>query len=269
MRAAPAQPGLERMEAFFAGHAFDPHRHDSYALGLTISGVQSFDYRGQRADSLAGCAILLHPDERHDGRAGAETGFRYRMLYLEPRVIRDALNGRAANLPFARAAVTSNPRVVSALRRMLDDLDRALEPLEADQAIAAIADALLALDPSAQRRSERRYAHAAGVERARDFLAAHCARVVSSDEIEAVSGLDRFALTRQFRAQLGASPYRYLTMRRLERAKALMRAGETMANAAIDCGFSDQSHFTRQFKQAFGLSPGRWRDVERGGAPAN
>src|SRR5262249_14492154 len=43
---APHQPGLERMEAYFSGHAFDRHSHDCYALGYTMSGVQMFDYRG-------------------------------------------------------------------------------------------------------------------------------------------------------------------------------------------------------------------------------
>jgi AraC-like ligand binding domain len=95
IRAAPSEPGIERIEAFFAGHAYDPHRHDTYALGFTISGVQSFDYRGARADSLAGDAIVLHPDEMHDGRSGAEYGFSYRMLYVEPRLIAEALGGKA------------------------------------------------------------------------------------------------------------------------------------------------------------------------------
>jgi hypothetical protein len=42
--AAPA--GIERLEAYFAGHGYDPHRHDTYAIGVTLSGVQLFDYRG-------------------------------------------------------------------------------------------------------------------------------------------------------------------------------------------------------------------------------
>src|SRR5262245_38727137 len=86
IRPAPLQSGIERIEAFFAGHAYDPHRHDTYAIGLTLSGIQSFDYRGARMDSKAGNVLVLHPDERHDGRAGTEVGFHYRMIYIEPRL---------------------------------------------------------------------------------------------------------------------------------------------------------------------------------------
>jgi AraC-like DNA-binding protein len=65
-------------------------------------------------------------------------------------------------------------------------------------------------------------------------------------------------VARQFRACLGTSPYRYLVMRRLDRVRALVRDGEPLADAAAACGFADQSHMTRHFKRAYGLTPGRW-----------
>lgn len=258
IRLAPSRPGLERIEAFFAGHAYDPHRHATYAIGCTLGGVQSFDYRGARADSLPGNVLVLHPDEVHDGRAGAETGFHYRMMYIEPRLVRDALGSRARSLPFVRAAVLADDRLMAALRSALDELDRRLEPLESDQSVLAIAEALLALDPSARGRPLST-ACAIAVERTRQFLEENVERVVASEELEALTGLDRYALARHFRARLGTSPYRYLTMRRLDRARRWIREGQSLADAAAASGFADQSHMTRQFKRAFGLSPGRWR----------
>jgi AraC-like DNA-binding protein len=257
---APACAGIERIEAFFSGHAYDPHRHDTYALGYTISGVQSFTYRGAQADSLAGNAIVLHPDEVHDGRAGVATGFRYRMLYIEPRLISQALRGRTHALPFLKSAVSSDPTLLAALAAGLADLTRPLEPLERDRIVTAIADALFALDASlpARRMSTT---SARAVDRAREFLDTHFARVVASEELEAETGLGRYALARHFRTRLGTSPYRYLTMRRLDRAKTAILSGDSLAEAAFVSGFADQSHMTRQFKQAFGLTPGHWQTL--------
>jgi AraC-like DNA-binding protein len=267
LRLAPDTGGIERIEAFFAGHAFDLHRHDTYALGLTLSGVQQFDYRGAEATSLTGDLIVIHPDEVHNGRAGAETGFRYRMAYIEPRLIRDALGERASALPFVRRAVLDDTRLRNALVRLLSDLDRALEPLETDQALAEVADALVALDASAVRQTAGT-ASALAVERARAFLDANHDRVVASDELEEITGLNRFEIARQFRRRLGTSPYRYLTMRRLDRARALIRSGVTLAETALAAGFADQSHLTRQFRAAYGLSPGRWREMRASGRGA-
>lgn len=257
---APDGPGLERIEAFFTGHAYDPHRHDTYALGVTMSGVQCFDYRGSRADSRQGNVIVLHPDEVHDGRAGADEGFRYRMIYIEPRLITAALAGRTNALPFLRSAVSSDRRLLAAVRRALADLSRPYEPLERDRILTGIADALLALDVSLALRGSRAIA-TYEVDRARAFLHEHFTRTVASEELEAITGLDRYSLARHFRARLGTSPYRYLTMRRLDHAKAQISSGHSLAEAAFMAGFADQSHMTRQFKQAFGLTPGRWHAI--------
>jgi hypothetical protein len=173
IRLAPAQDGLERIEAFFHGHAFDPHRHDTYAIGCTLSGVQSFDYHGARADSLAGDAIVLHPDDTHDGRAGAEAGFSYRMLYVQPRLISEALADRSRSLPLACSAVSADSRIKAAISFALDDLDRPLESLERDQAIVALADALLALDGSSPARN-RGGVDSLAVDRARRFSRRAC-----------------------------------------------------------------------------------------------
>ena len=257
IRTAPPSDGFERFEAFFAGPAFGPHRHNTYAIGLTLRGVQAFRYRGAARSSVPGQIFVLHPDETHDGHAGTDTGFRYRILYVEPRVIHEALGERRSPLPFVRDVVSSNRQLVSAMLPALGDLDRALEELQRDQIIVALADALAAADPSIPRRQvSARHWRAVG--RAREMLDADIGGDVTSAALEAATGLSRYDLARQFRACLGTSPYRYLVMRRLDRARALIRTGTPLADAALSCGFADQSHMTRHFSKAYGLSPGRW-----------
>ena len=90
IKVAPVSGGIERIEAHFHGDAFAPHRHDTYALGLTLQGVQTFRYRGAVRYSQPGNIIVLHPDELHDGGAGTEDGLRYRMMYLPPETLIDA-----------------------------------------------------------------------------------------------------------------------------------------------------------------------------------
>ena len=59
--AEPVQ-GIERIEAWFQGKAYAMHRHDTYAIGRTLAGVQRFSYRRGQRNSLPGNTMILHPD---------------------------------------------------------------------------------------------------------------------------------------------------------------------------------------------------------------
>ncbi|MGO3133121.1 MAG: AraC family ligand binding domain-containing protein [Alcaligenes sp.] len=50
------------MDAFFTGYRFSPHRHDTYALGITLNGVHNFTYQKSMRHSLPGNAVIIHPD---------------------------------------------------------------------------------------------------------------------------------------------------------------------------------------------------------------
>lgn len=121
---------FEKLEAFFSGHGFDPHRHDTYAIGRTLSGVQSFRYRGERRNSLPGETLVLHPDEEHDGQAGDSSGFRYRMLYVTPELAQQVLKGKP--LPFMKGGISNDPRLAAAADTILASIEDSLEPLEED-----------------------------------------------------------------------------------------------------------------------------------------
>lgn len=247
-------PGpVERIEACFSGRAFSPHRHDTYAIGVTLSGVQSFRYRGSARHSLPGQILVLHPDELHDGYAGDDGAFRYRTAYVAPRDFQSVLGGRP--LPFVRGCISDDPRLRVAVGALLDDYDDAMSPLGWDDALFDLVTALE--DVCGPSRELGRFNREAALT-ARNYLDAQLARDVALVDLERATGQDRWQLSRDFRALLGTSPYRYLVLRRLDKARRMMLDGTTPGEAAYACGFADQSHLGRHFKRAFGLSPQAW-----------
>src|ERR1700761_4634139 len=88
---APEGDGLVRMEACLAVHAYRPHRHDNHAIGVKLSGGHRYNSRTSRRESLPGEVVILHPDELHDGESGTDRALLYRMLYIRPEAVRDAL----------------------------------------------------------------------------------------------------------------------------------------------------------------------------------
>ena len=260
----PGDGSLQRLAARFGGHAYDLHRHETYAVGLTLWGAQSFHYRGSLSTSAAGQVMVIHPDEMHDGHAGVDEGFAYRMLYIDPGAVSIALDSAAT--PFVPDVVADDAALAAQLQEAFADFPRPLEPIAADAIVGRVAELLSArCDSAAKPRRQPtalRAAHRA-VGRARDFLVAEAPRIVASQELERVSGLDRFALARHFRAAYGTSPHRFQVGRRLARAQGLIARSTALSEVAAATGFADQSHLTRHFAARFGLTPGRWAALSR------
>src|SRR5690242_20647590 len=95
IRFGPSLHGIERAEIYLSTCAFERHRHDTYAIGITTAGVQTFHYRGSRRICLPGQLHVLHPDEAHDRAAGTDRRCGYRIPYIPPELVPDALPGRA------------------------------------------------------------------------------------------------------------------------------------------------------------------------------
>jgi AraC-like DNA-binding protein len=160
--------------------------------------------------------------------------------------------------------VADDPALADLLREAFADFPRPLEPLAADAIVERLASRLAQRSDDRPRRRKDATAHHA-VDRAREFLAAEAHRTVASEELEQITGLDRFAFSRHFRAATGTSPHRYQVGRRLQRAQRLIADGMPLSQAAAATGFADQSHLTRHFSARFGLTPGRFARLASSG----
>lgn len=243
----------ECTEAFFRGSAYSPHRHDTYTFAVTTYGVQSFNYRGELRHSTPGKIVVLHPDELHDGQAGTEEGFGYRSVCVAPSDIQDALGGHP--LPFVKTGISTSLELAEIVNTLLADLELEIEEDERDDAISELANVLRQIsDQPVPKNSIDSHA----VRQAKAFIEDRIVSGFSLSELEKEVNQDRWKLSRDFRSLLGTSPYRYLTMRRLDLARQLLLQGRGITDVAYTCAFSDQSHFNRHFKKSYGLSPRRW-----------
>src|SRR5690348_12896698 len=210
IRLGACAPGIQTADVRLTSCAFERHRHDTYAIGITTAGVQRFWYRGERRLCLPGQIHVLHPDEVHDGGPGSPDGFAYSILYVDPALIRDALGD--APLPFVSEPVHEEGPATRDLHVLLGTLDGPVSDLARHEAAVTVADALVALGG---RPAEQAPIDLAAVRRVRDHLAAHAGEHTPASELERISGLSRYSLARQFRRAYGTSPDRFRTMRRL------------------------------------------------------
>jgi len=104
-----------------------------------------------------------------------------------------------------------------------------------------------------------------------NYIEANLEGDLSIECMASIACLSRFHFARAFKQAVGQSPHRYVSARRLERAKAVLIQGDRpLVDLALALGFSSQANFTRAFRQTTGLAPGQYRrelgSLQRGSA---
>lgn len=252
--------GVTVMRAHFTDHTFERHSHDTYSLGVTGSGVQTFNCGGTLHASLPGDVMLFNPDEPHDGQRGTNEGFGYAMLYVSTDVVDECRNNEAGiQLPrhFGQPVVR-DAAMGRELARAINAAGQAGESLRAEELTRGVLMGLL--QRYGEQRLDTHCKTAGGVRmaRVRDLLRARYEEDLTVETLANEAGLSRVHLTRAFTKEFGVPPHIYLNAVRVERAQSAMLGGSALADVAAACGFADQSHFSRRFKGSVGLSPGAW-----------
>lgn len=255
--------GIESVRAHFVGHAYDPHWHDAYLVGFTEQGVQQFHCRRARYQSTPGQVFLLEPGDIHDGLAPTEDGFTYSTLYLQPAWLQDQLQAQFEQapgdcLPGFADTLCGDPRLAAATAHAFQALHgkdlRIVRQSAMDDLLAGLTRHLhwrrrLNPDPRLPLTAQR----------ARDYLHAHMSQDIGLDDLAKACGVDRFRLTRAFKAAYGLAPHAYLIQLRLTRARQLLARGQPPSDVAMALGFADQSHLGRWFRRAYRLTPADYR----------
>lgn len=99
------------------------------------------------------------------------------------------------------------------------------------------------------------------IKKACSFVEQHFAERIFLEQISRHAGLSKSTLLRAFTKSKGITPYNYLLNIRISEARKRLEEGCSPAEAALQTGFSDQSHFTNCFHRFIGLTPGGYRDI--------
>lgn len=270
---------LVRNERFDAGHAVVLRKASDTALrhvetresgrglllGVALSGLHRrdimLDGRMRSFEFAPGSIYLRNFAEPY--RAELRDGFDFLLVEM-PRCA-------LADEPAEARALEALPRLQAETDPVLPHIASALLPalasptaasaLFVDQLIVAIQTHLAfrfgAVKPPSRRRPLLSHAQEA---RAKELLVSRPPGDILLADIATDCGMSRSSFMRAFCATTGATPHQWLIGQRIEAAKALLgNSRMSLAEIGTQCGFADQSHFTRVFTSKVGASPGAWR----------
>jgi AraC-like DNA-binding protein len=258
----PAVPFIEaRCVADGRDLHYGRHWHETYSVGV-ITGGRSTYVNGTHAEEVEqGAVVVVNPGDVHGCNPVSDAPWSYVMFYFDPvwfGRVQARLRGAAdeAFRPYAQAALRA-PHLVEAGERLFAVL--------ADAACSAADKQAAAVDFVAQLDGELAPgplpdAAAPKVERVAQYIDAHFADALPLQDLCDAANLSGSYLIRAFKKRYGVAPHEYQTNRRIQVAKARLRAGAPIAQVALDVGFADQAHFQRVFKRMTAATPGQYRD---------
>ena len=95
-----------------------------------------------------------------------------------------------------------------------------------------------------------------------DYINDHLDDEIKLANLAAVVGISQYYFCQLFKQSMGVAPYQYVIQQRVERAKDLLRQKKVaIADIALECGFANQSHFTKHFRKVTGTTPKAYRGI--------
>ena len=251
--------GLEAYGLRAVDRPFPSHFHDHYVIGVVERGTRTLTCGRRRQVIGPGDVLLFNPGDSH-ACIQADGSLDYRGLNI-PRstmlALAEEVTGSRA-MPGFSTAVVRDGELADYLRALHRAVLGDKPELRREEALLLAWDRLL---PGYAGAAETAPACRAEVERACAFIRSRYARHITLEELSRQAGLSKSALVRAFAK--GVTPYRYLMAVRISEARRLLERGVSPAEAAVETGFSDQSHFTNYFTAFTGLTPGACRALFR------
>ena len=241
---------------------FPNHFHDYYVIGFIESGERCLSCKNRKYTVEPGDLLLFNPRDNHtceqiDGRT-----LDYRCINVHPETMSKAafeITGKEY-LPYFAPPVVFHSELVPLLRELHMIIMEEERGFRKEEIFFFLLEQLIkefseeGIEPSlAEENRETRIIC--------NFLEENYMKNITLDELSELTGLSKYYLLRSFTKQKGISPYRYLETIRIDRAKKLLEKGVLPIEAALQTGFTDQSHFSNFFKKFIGLTPKQYMNI--------
>lgn len=253
-----------RIEAYrFEGivQPFPNHFHEHYVIGFVENGERCLSCRNKEYTIEQGSVLLFNPGDNHACVQSDNGTLDYRGLNISKEVMLDLseeVTGKR-QLPGFSRNVVCDEEAICYLRPLHEMIMNGVGEFGKEESLLFLISTLIQNygQPFENCIPECRQE----IEKACEFIQKHFTERIYLDQICRHAGLSKSTLLRAFTKAKGVTPYRYLETVRINEAKKLLQKDVPPLEAAIQTGFSDQSHFTNYFSGFIGLAPGVYREI--------
>lgn len=238
---------LDTMDIFRvidAQHKFPNHFHETYCLSLIENGV--FVENGIIAK--AGTLLISNPFEVHNNSLYKNFKYSLTTFYINKEIFDFALS-TDESLHFEK--IIDNNYLFNELNGVKEQY-LSNKPIE-----KSLINFIRKVFIYATKEQEKQAP--AWLEEAQFKIKSNIDLKLNLQELANLACLDKFKYVREFKKWMGLTPFQYIVLNRVHYAQELLKQGQSIASAALEAGFYDQSHLTHYFRSYVGITPGKYK----------
>jgi len=240
---------------------FPNHFHEYYVLGFIENGCRFLTCKNREYTVNKGDLLIFNPLDNHACEQIDDKALDWRCVNIERAVMcrmAEEITGKSY-LPQFTSTVICQSDVIPLLKDLHEMVMSERKDFNKEENFYFLIEQLISdytEDVIGQ------YGQTSGeIQMACNYMENNYATTITLDDLSMVSGLNKYTLIRNFTKQRGITPYQYLSTIRVNKAKKLLETGISPIEASFQSGFTDQSHFTRFFKNFIGLTPKQYQNI--------
>jgi AraC-type DNA-binding domain-containing proteins len=240
---------------------FPNHFHEYYVIGFIESGRRHLSCKNKEYTIGPGDILLFNPRDNHTCEQIDGKTLDYRCINIKPEVMRDTVYEITGKnyLPEFSQNVAYQSEQVQLLKELHQMLLEQRTDLAKQETFYFLIAQLLASYTEHIKTEINNVSEA--VQKVCTYIEGNFTTLITLGDLSKIAGLNKYTLLRSFTKERGITPYQYLETIRVNYAKRLLEKGVEPIEAAGQAGFTDQSHFTKFFKNFIGTTPKQYQNI--------
>ena len=250
----PFCPGVEAIIGNHIGNAFRRHIHQSYIIGMVEKGRRKITHADGSASVSENELFVLNPGQVHSCRSETQSGHSYRILSVSAECMRSIacqISEKHEKRPLFKKILYKDEKLSGKIKQLFYFIEAPESDIQVESHLYAFLSNLIMSysisPPLIFATGEQKEA----VKRACDYIQENFSQNLTLKKLAEVACLSPFHFQREFRKSLGITPHEYLSDFRIRESKKMLLNSEDIADIAIQCGFYDQSHFSKIFRSSY------------------
>ena len=232
-------------------HAFRKHSHDEYSIALVTGGESLFRFVNDEFIIQRGQLVIIGPNIAHQCSPKSISEWSFYMLHVSSLWIQETGFDidELANFAISDLLTEEYNRIEHCFKRACMNKEDAVENIILIIESAFSQQLTIEIEHSCSDTDEPILASVY------EHIGEHYKEMIPLEELVKKSGMDRYTLIRKFNKRYNTTPHSWQIMLRVNEARNMLEKGCSISEAALEVGFYDQSHFSKVFKETYGVTP--------------